>query len=553
MEFWYLFILEYLLPAAIMRSVSHPLKHGMTGLFSVASIAVFSLATTFCHVSGASAHARPADEVAMAAPMAQGQPPLLHPLSASDAARIRAAFAAQSAGNFDGADTLLQQVKDDGLTGTIVAERCLHAAHACSTPMLESWLARYPDLPHAPMMRAMLAGRSTADAPAGGSRSSGGSISAAEAQTLYTQGQDQILLGRAMAPSAFREASGTVAFYAGLSAWRLARMQQAQQLFAWAANADKGSKDVRSAAAWWAGRASEQAGNTKDAMRWLAQSAGCKDCFYGVIARHALAKTDSRNDAAVPTIADVNVVAARPAGHRALAWLQVGRKDLAEAELHDDWVDAGNTTERQSIGLVAHAVENTAASPYAPARYAGGSRLVPGHALPLPQRFTPQGGFVVDPALIYAIISIESRFQPTVVSSSGARGLMQLMPRTAANFAGGQAEDLNNPSVNLLIGQRYLMALARDRHINNHLIRLLASYAVGHIEVAHWKAPAQSTDEPLAFLEAIPKPTVRHWIETVLLHSWIYSEKLNRRPATLDALALGEKARLPLAAETSLQ
>ncbi|QHC35247.1 lytic transglycosylase domain-containing protein [Komagataeibacter xylinus] len=536
-----------------MRYVSHPLKHGMAGLFSVASIAVFSLATTFCQASGVSAHSLPADEVAMAAPMAQGQPALLHPLSASDAARIRAAFANQSTGNFDGADALLGQLKENSLTGTVLAERCIHAAYACSTPMLESWLAQYPDRPAAPMMRAMLALRSNSDGPVGGHRISGAAISATDAQTLYTQGQDRVVLDRALAASAFREASGRVAFYAGLSAWRLGEVQQSQQLFAWAASADKGARDLRSAASWWASRAAERAGNTKDALRWLVQSARCKDCFYGVIARRALSKNESRNDAAVLTIADVNVVAARPAGHRALALLQVGRTDLAEAELHDDWADADNTNERQSIGLVAHAVENAGGTLYAAASRAGSSKLVPGHALDLPQRFTPSGGFVVDPALIYAIVSIESRFQPTVTSKSGAIGLMQLMPCTAANFAGGRPEDLNNPSVNLLIGQRYLMALARDRHINNHLIRLLASYAVGHTQVAHWKASEQSTNEPLAFLEAIPKPTVRHWIETVLLHSWMYSEKLNRRPATLDSLALGEKAKLPLEAETSLQ
>ncbi|BAK84581.1 lytic murein transglycosylase [Komagataeibacter medellinensis NBRC 3288] len=547
-QFWYLSILEYLLFPAIMRYILRPLKHGIAGLFVVASIAVFSLTTAFCQPSGLSAHPLPADEVAMAVPMLQGQATLLHPLSASDAARLRAAFADQSAGNFDGADALLRQLKDGSLTGSVLAERCLHASHACSTPMLESWLAQYPDLPATPMMRAMLAFRSNPDALVGGNRMAGRTLSATDAQNLYAQGQDRIVLGRALATSAFREASGRVAFYAGLSAWRLGEVPQSQQLFAWAANADRASKDLRSAASWWAGRAAGRAGNTKDAVRWLVQSARCKDCFYGVIARHTLDKNESQNDTAVIAVADVAVVAARPAGHRAMALLQVGRMDLAEAELHNDWANADNINERQSIGLIAHAVENAAGTPYARS-----SKLVPGHALDLPHRFTPRGGFVVDPALIYGIISIESRFQPTVVSKSGARGLMQLMPLTAANFAGSRLEDLNNPSFNLLIGQRYLMALARDGRINNHLIRLLASYAVGHAMVAHWKASEQSTDEPLAFLEAIPKPRVRNWIETVLLHSWMYSEKLNRRPATLDSLALGEKAKLPLAAETSFQ
>ncbi|MBE7730661.1 lytic transglycosylase domain-containing protein [Komagataeibacter sp. FXV3] len=492
--------------------------------------------------------------------MQQGQTALLHPLSPSDATRIRTAFADQSAGNFDQADALLKQVKDGSLTGTVLAERCLHTSYTCTTPMLRDWLAHYPDLPATPMMQALLQSRSDLPAdvsagsplkvPASGNRASGGGINAADAQNLYIQGQDQVVLNKALTTPAIKETSGKVAFYAGLSAWRLEQIQQAQLLFAWAANADTASRDLRSAAAWWASRATGRIGNTKDALRWLVQSARCKDCFYGVLARRAINKNGPQMaDAGVPTVVDVNAVSARPAGHRALALLQVGRADLAETELRTDWVNAENTNARRSIGLIVHTVGDAAET----SGRMETSKLVPGHTIDLPQRFTPRGGFVVDPALIYGIISIESRFQPTVVSRSGARGLMQLMPRTAANFVGGRNEDLSNPSVNLLIGQRYLMALAHDGHINNHLIRLLASYAVGHTAVAHWNASEHGTNESLAFLEAIPNPKIRNWIETVLLHSWMYSEKLNRRPVSLDLLAEDKKARLPLEAETSLQ
>ncbi|WP_244182139.1 lytic transglycosylase domain-containing protein [Gluconacetobacter entanii] len=557
-------ILRYMLLATIMRYILPPMKHRILTLFSVASIAIFSLPTTLCRAAWTLDPSTPADEVAMAVPMQGGQAALLHPLSPSDAARIRTALASQSAGNFDRADAQLQQVRDGSLTGTVLAERCMYASYACSTPMLENWLAHYPDLPAAPMMQALLESHNDVPtnvsagypitASTSANRASGGAITAVDAQNLYIQGRDQFLLDRALATPVSRDTDGKVAFYAGLSAWRLGEIPQAQLLFAWAASADRGSRDQHSAAAWWAGHAAGQVGNRKDALRWLVQSARCRDCFYGVLARHTLNRNDGQiHDAGVPTATDITTVSARPAGHRALALLQVGRVDLAEAELRSDWADAGNPDARQSIGVVAHAVGDVAEISDVPASRTEPSRLVHGHTIDLPQRFTPRGGFVVDPALIYAIISIESRFQPGVVSRSGARGLMQLMPRTAANFAGGRKEDLSNPSVNLLIGQRYLMALAQDEHINNHLIRLLASYAVGHTAVAHWNASAQSENESLAFLEAIPNPQVRKWIETVLLHSWMYSEKLNRRPVSLDLLAEGKKAQLPLEAETSLQ
>jgi soluble lytic murein transglycosylase-like protein len=62
----------------------------------------------------------------------------------------------------------------------------------------------------------------------------------------------------------------------------------------------------------------------------------------------------------------------------------------------------------------------------------------------------------LDPALIHAVISAESQYDPTAVSMRGAVGLMQLMPDTADRYKVGNAFD---PDQNLHGGARYLRYL----------------------------------------------------------------------------------------------
>lgn len=59
----------------------------------------------------------------------------------------------------------------------------------------------------------------------------------------------------------------------------------------------------------------------------------------------------------------------------------------------------------------------------------------------------------VDPLLLAAIVEAESNFRPGVVSPVGAVGLAQVMPTTAEELG---ALDLQNPSINLDLGARYL-------------------------------------------------------------------------------------------------
>jgi len=101
----------------------------------------------------------------------------------------------------------------------------------------------------------------------------------------------------------------------------------------------------------------------------------------------------------------------------------------------------------------------------------------------------------LDPALMAAVIYQESKFRPSVESSSGAIGLMQLTPDTARGIAirtGGNAfetRDLYNAEINIRYGAWYLDNLFAKYH-DERLV--LAAYNAGQGNVDRWLAHHES-------------------------------------------------------------
>ena len=82
----------------------------------------------------------------------------------------------------------------------------------------------------------------------------------------------------------------------------------------------------------------------------------------------------------------------------------------------------------------------------------------------------------LSPLLITAITRVESDFNPREISNKGARGLMQVMPETAARF-GVSADRLFDPAPNIAAGTAYLAWLL-DRY-HGDLDLALAAYNAG--------------------------------------------------------------------------
>ena len=83
-------------------------------------------------------------------------------------------------------------------------------------------------------------------------------------------------------------------------------------------------------------------------------------------------------------------------------------------------------------------------------------------------------GTDVSPALVLAVISVESAGQPRALSHAGAQGLMQLMPGTAKRFG---VTDSNDPTQNIRGGVAYLDWLLKE--FNRDPVLALAGYNAG--------------------------------------------------------------------------
>jgi len=94
----------------------------------------------------------------------------------------------------------------------------------------------------------------------------------------------------------------------------------------------------------------------------------------------------------------------------------------------------------------------------------------------------------VDSVLVASIIYAESRFKKDIVSSKGAIGLMQIMPKTGESFYDGDNEFdcllLYDPKINIQIGVEFLQYLFKKY---NDEVTVLACYNAGEGVVNKWK------------------------------------------------------------------
>lgn len=133
-----------------------------------------------------------------------------------------------------------------------------------------------------------------------------------------------------------------------------------------------------------------------------------------------------------------------------------------------------------------------------PARRVTSRQMLEGMRRLSPDIAATAARYRLEPALLHAVIQVESGYDSGAVSRAGAVGLMQLMPATARRYG---AADRRNPKQNLDAGARYLSDLLRQ--FSGDLNLALAAYNAGENAVLRHGFRIPPYAETLAYVPAV--------------------------------------------------
>lgn len=285
---------------------------------------------------------------------------------------------------------------------------------------------------------------------------------------------------------------------------------------------------TRSKGFYWAGRAMARSGNRAEAQRYFEMAAAYPDQFYGLLALERLGRpvpsfhnmpnrTPSAQARAAfyakPLTSAVREVA------RGADWQTTVRffreiADQAESEEEHLLVaELARSLGRRDLGVI-----------LGQAAHAEGLNNFQEVSFPLVP--APPGS---NWTMVHAIARQESQFAQNAISHAGARGLMQLMPRTAQEQAGklGLSYELGrligDSSYNLQLGDAYFARLM-NRYGSYPLA--IAAYNAGAGNVNKW---LRSNGDPrtggidwIDWLERIPISETRNYVQRVLENAVVY-------------------------------
>ncbi|WP_256203455.1 lytic transglycosylase domain-containing protein [Sphingopyxis sp. YR583] len=337
------------------------------------------------------------------------------------------------------------------------------------------------------------------------------------------------------------------AWVKGLAAWRTRDYRTALTAF------DRVSKEapdseLRAAAYYWAARAAVAAGEPASVQSRLRAAAGNEETLYGLLAAEMLGvETTAQRENVRADRSAWRALEDLPNVRIAMAFSEIGEDNYAGAALHHQAL-IGDPRQHEQLLAMAGALSLPETQLYLAHNTPQGRKVAAQTRYPQP-KWEPNGGWKVDPALVFAHTLQESRFRRTVVSPAGAFGLMQVRPGTARDIARWRGDsgtgDLRIPAVNMDMGQSYLQYLSKDPSTGGQLPKVIAAYNAGPAPIARWQTEIRDNGDPLLYIESIPYWETRGYVGIVLRNYWMYEAQQGKPSVSRAALAQGKWPRFP--------
>ena len=297
---------------------------------------------------------------------------------------------------------------------------------------------------------------------------------------------------------------------------------------------------------YWLARALEEKGERAKAMQEYRAAARQTDTFHGLLAmqklepgRHRLRiePPDEPTPAQIArfrSLEPARVVALAEAAKLSSSIPRIMLQHLAKLEDSEAW--------SAMVAHLARAVgDNQASIRIAKAATAQGHNLLyysyPVHGLPKykPLRPPPETAFLL------GIARQETEFDTSIVSGSGAQGILQVMKGTANHVCReykikcNQKKLLEDPSYNTMIASAYIGD--RMAEFSGSYILGLSSYNAGPGRTREWIAefgdPRSGNVDPLDWIERIPIEETRRYVVKVLSNIQIYRARLGEEETAL--------------------
>jgi len=292
----------------------------------------------------------------------------------------------------------------------------------------------------------------------------------------------------------------------------------------------------RARAAYWAGRAAQATGDEITARHWYETAAKFNAVFYGQLAGGRAQPADlpetpapAPSDEAFSRFAETELA-------RAAIHLTQLRRSRQVQKIVDGIARLSDTPEHLEmtarlatrLGRVELAVR---VSRHASRR--GVHLPLAGYPVIKAPESKPELG------LALAVARQESSMNTRAESSAGARGIMQLMPATAKTVARwlrvkySPSRLTRDPKYNVRLGRAYLRSLLRT--YRGSYVLTIAAYNAGPPALKNWLRrngdPRKPGVDPIDWIEQIPYPHTRNYVQRVLENLQVYRRRLGSNHA----------------------